>query len=212
VRCFVINRRPLALQRLFGCPAVVVLKVEHQLGHGLERFFANEMRAAGCFAIVQPVMVLLLDVLLPRGPIEKLPHSSLGREHFVAETPEAQARRRQGLGVDERITLTRKRLWTVEVRLAMFNPGLLARYPLAAQEAVLCEAAFGIVPGCASAESLVATVDVPPSLDGWFAVSPQLAPVHKDRKGKGHELILFTLSLATAHLWFQARPAFDFKL
>jgi len=71
----------------------------------LERTSALWMRAGGSLAASRFREVLFLDVRLPRGFIEE-PLQPQGRwKFFVAETPEAEARRRESIGVDEGVTL-----------------------------------------------------------------------------------------------------------
>ena len=43
-----------------------------------------------------------------------------------------RARRRESFGIDQRVALSRKRLWAVEVRLTVIHPALLASNPLVA--------------------------------------------------------------------------------
>jgi hypothetical protein len=63
------------------------------------------MRAGGSPATSRFREVLFLDMRLPRGFIEKPLHPHGRRKVLVAETPEAETRRSESIGVDEGVTL-----------------------------------------------------------------------------------------------------------
>jgi len=63
------------------------------------------MRAGGNLAASRFREVLFLDMRLPRGFIEELLNPQGRRKVLVAETPEAETRPNESIGVDEGVTL-----------------------------------------------------------------------------------------------------------
>jgi len=81
------------------------MKMEVSVLQLLERTSALWMQAGGNLANSRFREVLFLDVRLPRGFVEE-PQG--GWKILVAEAPEAEARRREGVGVDEGIIPVRQ--------------------------------------------------------------------------------------------------------
>ena len=72
---------------------------------GLPEWFSTLwMRAGGNLAASRFREVLFLDMSLPRGFIGKPLHPHGRRKALVAETPEAETRRGESIGVDEGVT------------------------------------------------------------------------------------------------------------
>jgi len=81
------------------------MKMEVSVLGLLEQISALWMWAGGNLAASRFREVLFLDMRLPRGFIEE-PQQPQGRRKFlVAETPEAETRRSESIGVDEGVTL-----------------------------------------------------------------------------------------------------------
>ena len=110
---------------------------------------------------------MFVKMCFPFLSVEKLlhPRGSWKRRIFQAER--AISRAGEGSAVDERIALDGKRVRPSQVEFAVIVPALLADNPLTAVETQLGKA----VPGYELL--LVAAIDMPPSLDGRFAMGKE---------------------------------------
>ena len=81
------------------------MKMEVPVLGVLESFSALWVRAGGNLGASRFCEVLLLDMRLPRGLFEEPLHPHGRSKVFVAETPEAETRRSESVGVDEGVTL-----------------------------------------------------------------------------------------------------------
>lgn len=193
-----------------------VLEVEVQLSQRLDRLGAPRVWAGGDLlaAVGRLGNDVLLDVLLPLVSGEELLQSRGGSEARVSETPEAEPRSGEGLGVAEGVALEGESVEVRQVTLAVAGPAGLAGEPLpvGAQEEKLGESRGGAA-DLGYEVPLVAAVDVSPAFVGW-SPTPQSSQriVSANGEKSRHLLVPVRVSRAMTLLRLQARSVLDLEL